>query len=346
MATYSYPANADLRLVAEEYVSLLTNTDNVMVDPIFRHFGIRNVDADTVIWEQGTNIFGLQQYRGAGGEYPPIPKQGVNRYVITPGYYGEKEVISETDILRLRRTGDFAAPIDIGGLIAAATRRLVQREIDRMRSIAWTLATTATFTVLGPDGVNAVHTDTYSTQSITFSTWANTSTATPLADLRRLKILQRGSGVRFDRTSYMYANQVTINYLMNNTNTNDIGGKRVIAVGGTESVTLTNNLAQINGILLDNDLPQIVPYDDGYLTSPDPNSFTPFIADNRLVVFGARVDGEPIAYFEQTLNAETMMPGPDINVVETSNPKNVSVYRGVNYAPTIQHPRSIVWATT
>lgn len=341
MPTYSYPANADLRLVSEEYVALLTGQGNPFADPIFGHFTIRTVDADTVIWEQGTSIYGLQQFRGAGGEFLPIPKTGVKRYVVTPGYYGEKEDIKEEDILRLRRPGSFADAIDIGTLVTNATKNLTKRRVDRMRHIGWTLATTATFSVTGSDGSNAVHTDTFSTQSITFSNWSNLSGATPLQDLRRLKLLQRGSGVLFNKMAKAYANQTTINYLLNNTNTSDIGGRLVV-----NGNSMPNSLAQINEVLSDNDLPQIFTYDDGYLTSADEASFTPFIADNRLVVFGARMDGEAIAAFEQTINGQTGMPGSDTGVKETDYPKNIAVYDSVNYAPTIQHPRSIVWATT
>jgi hypothetical protein len=337
--TYSYPSNAELREVSREYISLLSGTDNPNTDPIFRHFAIRTVDADTVIWEQGRNVSGLQQYRGAGGEFPPVATIGSDRYVVTPGYYGEKSVIFETDILRMRRPATFADTTDITTLVRDRVEQLAQREIDRMRNIGWTLATTGTFSVTGQDGVNAVHQDTYSTQSIAFSDWSDVANATPIADMRRMKLLQRGSGVMFNATSRAYANQVTINYLLNNRNANDLGGKLI--VNGNNIITL----ADINRVLSENDLPQIFTYDDGYLTTPDPASFVPFIGDDKLVVFGSRMDGEPVAAFEQTINAQTGSPGPDVAVVETDYPKAVTVYRSVNYAPTIQHVRAIVWAT-
>lgn len=343
LSTYTYMTNAELSLIAQEKSAMLQ-----MNDPIFAHYPevIKNVD--TVIWEQRDNYKGLQAIRGIGGQFVRVKKTAVNRFALTPAYYGEFEEMDETDLTRLRSPGTFGDAMPVDDLVTAIQDKLLSREIDRRRAILWLLSTYGAISIVDEFGA-ILYADSYTPQTFTAATpWGTFATSTPLADLRAIPILQRGKGVRFDGSATIWVNRLTLNNLMSNSNPADLGKK---LVNSGQSV---NDISDINKIFLANDLPQVAVWDDGYLTEVtitlggvtyNPNDFVPFIPNGKGVLFGKRVDGSTIGVYEMTRNANNpnSAPGPYNEIIKSERPpKGISVYRGHNGAPALFYPGSLV----
>lgn len=334
MPTYSYPTSTELSLVAQEKVNDLT-----LDDPIFRHFPIDTVNAGMVEWEQEDNYVGLQQARALGAGFPRVKRTGAKKYVVTPMYFGEYESVDESILTNARELGTFDKALDINAEIMRLQDKLLLREVDRMKQIAWNAAY-GTYSVTDPVTGNVIATDSFAvqTQSPTAAyTIGNIATIAPLADFRAVALKGRGKGVAFDSRAIAYANQTTINVMLSNTNSGDLGGKLV--VNGNNVMSLDDG----NRTLLANGLPQIQPYEGGYLD--EDGNWQLRIPDGKFIIFGVRQNGTRIGRIVQTRNAQNpnSAPGPYNDVVESREPpKEIKVFRGNNYAPTIEFASSIV----
>jgi hypothetical protein len=339
MATLIYPDNATLTEVAQVKQPML-----LLNDPIFELMPIVEVDASKVIWDQEDDYLGLQQVRGINGAPPKVARTGAKQYEMKPGVYGEHEVIDEAELTNRRQPGSFNAPINIADLIARRQDKLLSRRIDRIRYIGWTLLTSGTFSVANADS-QVIHTDTFALQTYTAGvTWATVATATPLANLRAVQLLGRGKGVNFGAGAQVFMNRVTANSLLSNTNSADLGGRRVVQDGQL----IAMNIANVNTIMLGEDLPTIRIWDDGYLN--DAGTFVPFIPNNKAVVVGARPAGQTIAQYQMTRNANNpdLEPGAYMKVIdkgENSVPRTIEVHDCHNGGPAIFYPGSVVIMT-
>lgn len=341
---FAYPTARELSRIGPEKVA------RMMADREgFKLMPTREVNAGVVQWIQRDNFTGLQQLRGLDGAPQHVNRVGEKSYMYTPGVYGEFVTITETE-LTLRAgsvTGD--ATIDVSDLVLNAQNYLIQRELDRMESIIWTLLTTGTFSVSSPGNAGLVFTDTFGVQTYTASVpWATVATATPAANLQAVQLLGRGLGTNFGAGAKVYVNRVTANALINNTNSADIAGRR------QPSGATMNSLASINSFLLDQDLPQVVIYDEGYYDSS--NTFQLFIPNNKAVVVGQRAGGEKLGEYVLTRNANNpgFAPGSYQYIVDkTGNAAQndrqtaptLTVHRGHSGGPTLYFPKSIVVMT-
>lgn len=334
MATYVYPANSELQEIAQEKQAVLT-----MDDPIFAEMPIVEVEAHLLEWEQEDNYVGLQQVRGLNGQPGRVKSVGGKKFRVEPGVYGEFATIDEEDLTVRRQLGTPLAPITITDLVLRKQDQLLGRRIDRIRYIGWTLISAGTFSVSNADGT-VVHTDTYTTQTYDAAVgWGTVATATPLADLRAIKLKHRGKGVSFGAQAKAYMNQTTFNKMIANTNSADLYGKR------TSGLANVMSLADVNSLLAGEDLPQIVIYDEGYLD--DSGSFQLFIANDVVVVVGRRPGGQKIMDYAMTRNANNpnLEPGAYMEVVESPRPpRQVEVHDGHNGGPRLYFPSAIVIA--
>lgn len=333
---FLYPSNAELTQINQDLIPRLMANRRVFDPGVFP---MTNADAARVMWEQADNYWGLQQLRGLDGKPPVTQKVGVKRWAIEPGVYGEFELITETELTERRAYGSFAAPIDVADLVMAASKRLLQRRLDRIESIIWTLLVTGTFSVAGPAGAT-IHKDTYTTQTYTASTpWATAATSTPLADFRAVQLKHRGHSVDFGARALAFMSRVTFNQMINNTNSADLYGRRTAGLG------TFNNEAQVNQLMAGDDLPTLVVYDEGYLADAS-GTFTPFLADAKVVVIGKRADGAPVGEYKMTRNANNpgLAPGPYTRVVDDEDalPRQIEVHDGHNGGPALYYPSAIV----
>ena len=339
IASYTFPTSAELLVIEQEFTARLEENRFV-----FSFFPKNTVDAHLVKWEQKDNYLGLAQVRGLNGEPMRVKRIGHKQYLMAPGVYGEYVVLDEQELTTRRQIGTFADPISLDDLVVEAQEQLLQRELDRIEKIIWDLLVAGTFSVAGPMGTT-LHSDSYSNQTFTATTpWATVATATPIKDLRSIQLLSRGKGVNFGSQSQAIMNRTTANSLFANTNASDLGGKKS-NLGG--SITGPDD---VNRILTQEDLPQIVIWDQGY--ADDTGTFQLFIPNAKVVVVGQRPGNQNVGEyrFTRNVNNEAFAPGPYTRVIDTlvengDVPRKMIVHRGHNGGAVIFYPGAIVSAS-
>jgi hypothetical protein len=334
MPTYLYPTSREMKVIGPEKAARAKEERLG-----FKIMPTRDVNAAMVEWEVKDNYKGLQQLRGLDGAPASIVRIGSNRYTTQPGVYGEFDAIGEQELVNRAGSAMGEVTVDVSDLVLGKQDLLIQRELDLQEYIIWTLLTTGTFSVTSPGG-NVVHTDTFSLQTIASSDWSTVATATPLADLRAAKLLYAGKGVVFNANSRIVMNQVTANYLLNNTNASDLGGKR------REGGATWHGIADLNKMLVAEDLPQVEVYDEGYISTA--GSFTRFIPTDKYVMIGARRSGEPVGEYQILRNANNpgYAPGSYEKIEDNSQgnkiPATIKVHRGHSGGPAIFWASAIV----
>ena len=334
MATYTYPTAAELSEIEQIKLPVLT-----MSDPLFDLMPMEDVDDDLIMWEQMDNYTGLQGVRGINGQPSKVQNVGGKRWTMQPGYYGEYTQIDEAELTRRRQWGTLNVSIKIDDLVMQRQDYLLNRRIDRIRYIGWTLLSTGTFSTTHPITGATLHTDTFSLQTAAAAVaWATQATATILKDFRALQLLGRGKSTNFGAKAQAFMNRKTFNNAVANTNTNDLAGRRT---SGLQSVL---NLGEINAVLLGESLPTMVIYDEGYLDGT--GTFQPFIPDNTVIVIGVRPGNAPIAKYKMTRNANNpnLAPGPYTRVIDEAEdiPRTIRVHDGHNGGPAIYYPGAVV----
>lgn len=335
---YVYPDSTELKAIEQDLIPVMEERDPVFFQELFPTD--ESSDTYKLEWEQLDNFFGLQQARGLDGQPPPVQRVGSNRYSTEPGVYGEYVLIDEKEMTRRGEFAKYTGTVDLTDLVQTAQRQLLQRRLDRMRYIGWTLLTTGEFLVPAPHG-GYEHRDRYNftthTASPTFSTVA---TAAPFDFFLGLSNIGRGTSSRFGAASKVYVNSVTVQRILRNTNANDIGGKYRIGGGNT-----INTIENANSILAERGLPQIVQYDEGYLTTKDASSFVPFIPDGVGVLVGSRPGGQPVGNYRLTRNANNNFnPGAYTEVIDSAGreiPRQVQIHDGHNGGPVVYFPSAI-----
>lgn len=333
MPDFIYPTNEELQVIAQPKIHALS-----LEDPIFEHFPMVNVDSHVLSWEQRDSYKGLQQVRGLNGQPKRVNALGGNKYTIEPGVYGEFATIDEIELTTRRQWGSFDQPVNIEDLVLERQDQLLARRVDLIKSILWTLVTTGTFTIANELG-QAMYAGTFPVQSFTAGVaWGTSATATPLANFRSVQLLSRGYSVDFGTRAKAYMNRVTFNKLVSNTNANDVAGRR------TSGLNTVLNLSELNAINTGEGLPMIVVYDEGYLN--DAGTFVPFIANDKVIVVGARPANQPLGDYAMTRNANNpnLEPGAYMKVddQEEKVPRSINVHDGHNGGPRIYFPSAIV----
>jgi hypothetical protein len=336
MTTFVYPTALEIERINQVLVpNLMAQREIFSILPTDTSQGFY------LEWEQEDNYVGLQQVRGLDGQPTAVKRTGTKSYVMIPGVYGEFSLIGERELTTRRTMGTFGDIVDITDLVAREDNRLLARQLDRQELIGWTLLSTGTFSVAQADGT-VLHTDSYSPQTFSAAVaWSTAATSTPFADLRAIKLKQRGYGVRFDGQARAYMNATTANTMFANLNNADLYGRRTSGLG------TFNSLDQVNTLLADDNLPQIVEYDNGYLD--DSGTFQKFIPDAKVVVIGRRTDGAPIGNYRyvRNINNTDAASGPYMRVVDEDDeiPRHVEIHRGHNGGPVLYFPSAVVVAS-
>lgn len=337
MATFTYQTNAELNEIAQDKLPRLESNR-----PIFEIMPIEEKDTSVIMWEQQDNYTGLQNLRGINGALPLIAQTGSKSYIERPGYYGEGELIDEIQLTERRQRGTFATPINVQDLIAEKQDKLLQRRLDRIEWLGWTLLCTGQFSVFTKNGALA-HQGAYTVQQFTATVpWATSATATPLADMSAVKLLGRGHSVSFGAQSTAWMNLKTFNTLRTNGNNVDMYGRRTAGLG------TFNNIGQINDLFMGDDLPTVRIYDEGYLADGT-GLFTPFIPDATVLVTGKRPAGQPIAKYIMTRNANNpaLAPGAYMYVSNHTgedadgNAPSIGVFDSHNGGPALYFPSAL-----
>lgn len=333
---FIYPTQTELRTIAQ--IKLPRLAQNRVA---FDIMPMRDTDAYLLEWEQKDIFKGLQQARGLNGRPAQVPGIGGARYQVQPGVYGEYELIDEQELTTRRPWGAFTGTVNINDLVAEKQEHLLTRRLDRIEWIIWQLLLNGTFTVPMPNGAVA-HVDSFTTQSYSAGVaWGTAATATPLADLRAVKLKSRGYSVNFGAGSKLYVNQVTANQILGNLNAADLYGRR------TSGLATINSPGEVQQLLTGEGLPTIVPYDEGYY---DENGvWQLYIPNNKAILIGSRTDGAPVGEYRMVRNVNNpgMSPGAYTKVVDDPNrtPRSVEVHDGHNGGPVLYYPSAIVVMT-
>ena len=305
-----------------------------------------------VRWIQKDNYYGLQQFRGLGGEPVHVLRVGLKTYTYEPGVFGEYIDINEIELVKRAGSAPIdTTPINVDDLVVEADEQLIGREYDRMEASIWSILTTGTLSLSkpGPNNSTIAYTDTYAIQNFTATVpWGTVATATPIQNFQAVQQLQLGRSVDFGAGATSYANNATLNKLLNNQNNADFNGRR------TQFGATVNNLKDVASYWQAQNLPKLVGYDDGYFATigqSGASQFTKFIPDNTVVVVGKRPAGALVGEYQLTRNASNgLNPGSyrylldRINGVngEKRTPANIEVHRGHNGGPVIYYPSAIV----
>lgn len=327
MATYVFPTSAEMEEIAQDLMPSLTQDR-----PIFDIMPIRPVDEHLLIWELLDNFTGLQAVRGLDGMPGRVNPVSLKQYEMQPGIYGDFSPITETDITTRRMYGTFGTPVDLTTIVMERQNQLLQRRLNRIEYIGWTLLSTGTFAVSAANG-SILHTDTFTLQNVSGAvSWGTFATATPLADFRSVQLLARGHSVDFGAGAVAYMNRHTSNNLLSNTNANDLYGRR------TTGLATINNLQGVNTLLTGDDLPTVKIYDQGYLD--DSGVFHNYIPDSTVIVVGKRPAGQPVAEYRMTRNSQNpdLAPGAYMRVIDSGEyalPRKIEVHDGHNGGPVL-----------
>lgn len=337
--TFSYPLATELQEIEQDLVWEMEKADPVFFKELFP---VENANTDMLEWEQWDNFYGLQQARGLDGMPSPVARLGSNRFSVQPGYYGEYTRIDERELTKRAKFASYTGSVDVTDLVQMGQRFLLKRRQDRQRWLGWTLLTTGSFLVAAPNG-GYEHRDTYSFKTLTASPAINNlSTGAPFAFMLSWNTEGRGSSSKFGPDATCYANQTTINTILNNQNANDLGGRYKLEYGQT-----VNSLPGLNSVLASRGLPQLGVYDETYLTSSAQSSYVNLIPDGYGVLIGKRTTGTPLGKYRMTINMHNGgQPGPYTIItntygVEPPDMARLQIDDGHNGGPVIQFPSAV-----
>lgn len=334
MNTFTYPSAAELRLIDQQLLPVLT-----MDDEIFKIFPLEESDYDLLIWEQRDNYIGLQQIRGLNGPPPAVQPIASSQFMMQPGYYGEHSDITEEDITRTRTLGTWNEPVNLDYLVRQRQDQLMTRQVTRAKQICWNLIVNGYYSVLLKNGAVGKKEE-YTQRTVSPSVaWTTPATSTPIADLRNAQLKQRGYSMSLGPKARCLMNLQTWIWMISNTNDDDLHGMRA-NFGAT-----LNDLADVNAVLAGQGLPQIVIHDDNYYD--DTNTLQLLLPDGYVVIVGVRTNNAKIGGFRFTRNANNpgFAPGPYVRVIDRGEdhvPRTIEVHRGMNAGPVIYFPSAIV----
>lgn len=336
MATYTYPDDYELMSVENTKIELLNEAD-----PLEEFMPTVNSEDFDLRWVVEGYVGGLQQLRGLNGDPTYVTRKGASDYLMKPGVYGEYMTVDEDEMTR--RAARFfpgmpGGRVDIGDLVMSLQDQLLMRRLRLTRYIRATLLTTGTFSIADKKGAGGYrHTDTYSLQTYDATTWATVATATPLYDLRQVKLLGRGIRADFGRRATALMNQTTFNNMISNTNAADLGGQR------TQFSPIVS-AEQANTIFLAADLPQIRIWEDGYYDSA--GTFHLYVPLGKVAVVSGRQPEGPLGEYRMCWQAVTKAGGPytfvNDRTAEKRVPPIIEVHDGHSGGPVVLRPNQVV----
>jgi hypothetical protein len=293
---FNLSQNYEIDLIVAEYMY-----DAMDGDALIELLPLAYQDADQVVWEQPENGYGLLSLRGLNGEPDVAPVTGFRRYAMSPGYYGERVVIDETEMTKARQPGTPNEAVDHEWLIGWRMQQETVKAFNQVRNIIAALLLTGKFLNRKPNGA-VTHADSiagFNSLSPATGWAASPSTATPIDDLLGWKnALQTGTSSRFGKGSKLLMQTGTLNDLFA---TAQIRTLFKIEYGNTPL-----GLDGVNAILAGFELPQIEVYDEGYY--PDVASaaartnFVRFLPAKSIIWAGVRPKGQTLGQFYFTRN--------------------------------------------
>jgi len=308
-------------------------------DPVFQFMPIKTTELSRVDWVIQDDYSGLQGASIFEGQSEYVERIGDTHYQVEPGVFRDKADIKETELTQLRDLTDRMLLETVEQMSVRKQEQLQVRQNNRILYDLWNLLVYGTLSITNfrDQIVGKLQ---YTRNLTTVGTpWTTVASATPLKDLRSFLtgVEDEGTSSIFNAGSVAFANSTTIAYMLNNTNTADLGGK--LRGGGNTPVSLD----EMNEIFAADDIPKFVRYGNGY--RPTKTTFTKFIPNGYIVVFGSRPGNAPVGSYTMTRNAVQgegksgtyfMMKDKTDEV-----PPCIEFYQGHNGCPVINYPTAV-----
>jgi hypothetical protein len=301
-------------------------------------------DSTKLVYERREVETGLQGARGLNGRTNPVRKTAVDQFEVDPGYYGDHYDIKEDELVNLREAGSWDNFESYTKQAARGTMHLTRRFLDRCEKNIADLAMSGKFEATDMQGI-VKHRDVFNVPQVTPSTlFSDLDNATPLTFLRDLiPQIELGKSVSFMK-GFMWMSRPTANLILKNANANDISGRR------SKYGSTINSIADLNDLLLENDLPIIKTYDKGYYSDPPGSAptFNRFLTNGKIVMVGVRDDGEQLGEYRLTRAAqsgsENASPGEWYQVEDRrkQDPCQVILRAGHNGGPVCYYTEGFV----
>jgi len=293
--------------------------------------------AQVVEYDEIHGPMGMVQAHNLDSDPPTTKMPNVIKKSFTPGYFKEKIVVNESDLLKLRSLGateyQTATRQEIiqEGLFTLNTR--IENRLEWLR---WQAILNGQVDI---DENNIKFSATYGVPAANLNgtvaaSWATKSSSKPVEDFLTLQQNFIGSGYRMKN---IILNSYTASLFCLATDTKTFAG------AGIQEKVLPGNISKYGPVFLPGT--EWVIYDGGYKT--DAGVFTKFIPDNKIVLLGDAPIGEIIDIVTvPSLNGSGGTPSPGkfafINeeIVNKANPR-VELIGGIYCLPRIRRPEAL-----
>lgn len=273
--TFTYPTNAALDTVIQEYVVDTSNFLGLQILPIEESW------AQKVQWDEMDNERGMTapHVMGADPRIDLRPGSKLREYEPIP--FKETDLVKENELLRARQLGTLNGVVNLNQLIAQIAKARMDKTRIRQEWMVWQ-ALKGSLTI----NENGVYVnETFPVQHYTpLVPWSDLENAAPLKDCNAMALMFRGTGATA-RGAKMRMNQTTVNYLLENKNENDLKGFQ-----NSNFVHLAFSVEEINKIFAARGLPEIEVFDEGYYDKD--GIYRTFIADGDVMLEGKRPGGQ------------------------------------------------------
>lgn len=264
----------------------------------FKIFPTLTQDTQKIFFEREQPRRGLQAASGLGGPASTVVLPGFSSIGYDPGYFKESIMFTDEDLLTRRLAGGWFKPATLSQLEQLATDYLFGRYQDRREFNVFQTLIFGGYQSVDAFG-NIKGQRIFDIQMLVSTTpFTTLATSTPLADFRAF-VVQAGFGKSVNFAGgEVWMNANTKNVILANQNPNDLKGFRLN--NGDTVNSFDDKLWGFNKILLANDLPQIVVYDETWLpdlvngVAAQPNRFIP---DGYALFVGKRTDGVPFGRY-------------------------------------------------
>jgi hypothetical protein len=269
---YRFPTNVSMDVTTQEYV---VQTEKLL--GIQEVMPFQDLLTQTVRWDELDNDFGMTAPHKYGTDPHVDTRAGskVRQYTAIP--FKETDVIREDELLNARQFGTLGGVVDLTDVIGRVMKSRTDKTFIRCEWCVWKAAQGEL--EIEENGVYVHETFPVQTYDAVVD-WDNRAGAFPLRDFNAVKELFVGTGASGeDATAYL--NTPTLNWLLENTNQNDIAGFRSENFRNT-----TFSLEDLNKIQKDRKLPLLKEYNEGAYGRD--KVFRKYIPDGVVIVKGKR----------------------------------------------------------
>lgn len=270
--TFKFPTAVTLDTVIQEYV---IDTSGFL--GIGEIMPVEETETQKVQWDEMDAERGMTapHLLGADPRIDLRPGSKLREYEPIP--FKETDLVKEDEILRARQLGSLGGVVSLNGIAA----RLAKARMDKTRiRQEWTVWQALRGHLVINEN-NVFIDETFNVQQFTpLVPWSDTVNSTPLKDMLAEKLLFRGTGGT-GKGGKRYMNPITINWLLSNTNADDLKG-----YVDSNFRNVTFDLETLNSIMTRRGMPEIVEYEEGY--NDRFGDFQLFIEDGEYFTVGKR----------------------------------------------------------